>query len=572
MVNKEVYLSRPWLKFYTDDIPEEIEVPDVSVYDLFAQTALEFGSKTALVFYGKKIIYLKLQKLIDSFAGALIKMGIKKNDTIALYLLNSPQHVISYLAALKVGASVASINPHYTSRELASQFRDSKARILICETILFDNVIKSEIKPDITVLTNICENLPFFKRIIRKLAIRKTRIAVKRTVKAYRNQMNIYWFKKVILRRVPDMPRIPVEPRNDIACLSYSCGITGLPKASVLTHYNLVAAVIQLKNNWPVLDEGNEVVLSDFPLFSVYGQVSTMLFSLCSGFTLILYPAMDLEDIIFTIEKYQVTLFSGPPLLFRKLSVYEKTHYIDWTRLKLIISFADILYESIFDSWKDRTNTKIHEAYGMTETCGITHISPYKRSILGSFGLPLPDTTAAVWDTENNQFTPLNKIGEMIVKGPHIMKGYWNRPEETKKAFIEIDGEVWFRTGDMVRMDNEGYFYFYARECDRIPSGDYIVYTREVEETIYEYGPVKDAAIAGMKNSDGTFVIKAYVVLLPAAKGKISEEDIIEYCEDNMELAYKIPHMVEFRGDLPRIEFGKVRRSAFQTGSGETHE
>jgi long-chain acyl-CoA synthetase len=572
MVNEEIYLSRPWLKFYTDDVPEEVEIPDVSVCDLFAQTAAEFGSKTALVFYGKKITYLQLQKLINSFTGALIKMGIKKDDTIALYLLNSPQHVISYLAALKIGAKVTSINPHYTSKELAYQFGDSEARIIICESILFDNVIKSEIKPDIMILTDICKNLPFFKRMIRKLAIRKTRIDIKRAVKACRKHIQIYWFKKVISWRFSDMPRITIDPRNDIACLSYSCGTTGLPKASVLTHYNLVSAVIQLKSNWPVLDEGNEVVLSDFPLFSVYGQVSAMLFALCSGFTLILYSAMDMEDIIFTIEKYRVTVFSGPPLLFRKLSVYEKTHYIDWTRLKLIISFADILYESIFDRWNDRTDTKIHEAYGMTETCGITHISPYKRSILGSFGLPLPDTIAAVWDTENNCFSPLNKIGEMIVKGPHIMKGYWNRPEQTQKAFIEIEGEVWFRTGDMVRMDNEGYFYFYARKCDLIPSGDYIVYTREVEETIYEYGPVKDAAIVGIKSSDGTSVIKAYVVLLTAAKGKISEEDIIEYCEENIELTYKIPHMVEFRGDLPRIQFGKVRRKALRAGYGETHE
>jgi len=559
MEPKEVYMSKPWLKFYPAGVPHEVDVPQASVPDLFDQMAAKYSGKAALIFYGKKIKYGELKELTDRFANALVDRGVAKGETVALYLLNCPQYVIAYIGALKAGAKITPISPVYTSQEVKHQLADSDTKTIVCEDILYDNVEKTGVELDTIILSNIGDYLPTLKRAFGKSALSKAYSGMQVPSAEYIQRSGILQFKDLIKKYPALKPDITIDPHNDIAALPYTGGTTGLPKAAILTHSNLVSLMMQTLSFWPIFEEGKEMVIAFLPFFHIYGQVVVMLNGLAQGATLVLFTTPDIDDILTAIDRYQASGFYGVPTLFEYLKEYEKTDRVNWKRLKLIACGADTLHDSTIEEWERRTHSKILEGYGMTETTAVSHSTPFDRPKTGSFGVPLPGVNAAIIDADGTEFMSVDEVGELILNGPNIMQGYWKRPESYKETFIEIDGKKWLRTGDLVRMDEEGYFHFFDRKRDLIKYKGYSVFARHVEEVLYNHPQIKAAGVIGVPDAKVGHIIKAYVVLQSEARGKVSEEEIMEFCRQNL-AHYKVPGIIEFRGELPKTDVGKISR------------
>jgi len=556
---KEAYFAKPWVAHYPEGVPEAVEVPDVSVPQAFDRMADQYAKKDALIFYGKKITYGKLKELTDSFASALSALGISKGDTVALYLLNCPQYVIAYFGALKVGAKITPISPVYTSKEVKHQLEDSEAKVIVCEEILYDNVERTGVKLDHVILTDIAEYLPPLKKLFGKSALSKAYSGMAAPSAEHVAKAGLLRFQNLLKKYPGPPPKVDIHPKEDLAALPYTGGTTGLPKAAMITHYNMIALQQQIMAFWPMFKEGNEVVMGFLPFFHIYGQVVVMFNSLVQGFTVVLFTTPDIDDILSGMDRYQASAFFGVPTLFEYLKEYEKTDRVNWKKLKMIACGADTLHESTINAWERRTGAPIMEGYGMTETTAVSHSTPFHRPKSGSFGVPLPSVDAAIVDVDGVRCMPVGEDGELILSGPNIMQGYWRRPDSTKESMMEMDGKRWLRTGDLVRMDEEGYFHFFDRKRDLIKFKGYSVFARHVEEVLYKHPKIKAAGVVGVPDPKVGQLIKAYVVLESDARGKISEEEVMAFCKENL-AHYKVPRIIEFRGELPKTDVGKVSR------------
>jgi long-chain acyl-CoA synthetase len=559
MEHKEIYEKKPWLRFYPKGVPETLPIPEKTIPELFDEVTRKYGNRVALVFYGRKLTFKELEEQVNRFAHALWDLGVRKGDRVALYLLNSPQYIISYFGALKAGATVTPISPVYTSIEVKYQLEDSEARYLVCQDILYENVEKAKPNLKEVIVTNIGEYLPPLKKFLGKSLIGKIWRKVDIPTPKIEESSGIHQFQNLIKKYPPKAPEIRLSPKEDLAALPYTGGTTGSPKGAMLTHFNLIACSTQTQSFWPFLEEGKETMLAFLPFYHIYGQVVVMLNGLIQGSTLLLFTTPDLEEILEAIETYKASMFFGVPTMYEYLKEYDKTDRVNWKRLKGIVCGADTLHESTVKDWERKTGTRILEGYGLTECSAVSHTNPFDRPKVGSFGVPLPNISAAILGVEKEEFMPVGEIGELILHGPNIMQGYWKKPEETKNQLIEIEGKVWLRTGDLVKMDEEGYFHFYDRKKDLIKYKGYSVFAKEIEEVLYSHPKVKAAGVIGVPDPKVGQIIKAIVVLQTEARGKISEEEIIQYCEGKL-AHYKVPKIVEFRGELPKTDVGKISR------------
>ena len=538
------YLAKPWLASYQKGVPAMLEIPVRSVTQAFDEATERAPERPAVVFHGRFITYRELREAADRLANALAALGVKKGDRVALYLLNSPQFIIAYFAALKCGATVTPISPVYTSHEVRYQLEDSGARALVCQDILYEKVAKCGAALELVVVTNINEYLPALKRLFS----RRTAISA-----------NVHWLQDLLKAHPPQAPAVSIDPKADLAALPYTGGTTGHPKGVMLTHYNLVAAQTIAAASFPALQPGREVVLAFLPFFHIYGQVVLMLNHLCQGNLLVLFTNADTEAILEAMERYQATVFYGVPTLYEYLKDHKDTNKANWRRLKLVLSGADTLHVSTMQGWARRTGSSIVEGYGMSETAGASHINPLDRVKPGSFGCPIPNMQAAVMNPETLEFVPPGETGELVLCGPNVMQGYWQRAQETARAFVEKDGVRWMRTGDIVRMDQEGYFQFYDRAKDLIKFKGLSIFAKDIEDVLYGHPQVKAAGVIGVPDPAVGQRIKAIVVLQADARGKLSEDEIKSYCRQQL-AEYKVPHIVEFRGELPKTDVGKVSR------------
>jgi long-chain acyl-CoA synthetase len=556
MEAKARYYEKPWLKFYPTGVPQSIEIPDKSLPQVFDEVAAKYSGKDAIIFYGNRMSYGRLKEEVDRFASALHGLGIGKGDKLAIYLLNSPQYIIAYFGALKAGATLTPISPVYTSIEVKHQLEDSGAESIVCQDFLYDNVERSGVKLKNVIITDISDYLPMSKKLVGKSVLGRYGKTEALSPKAIES-MGCHPFQKLLKKYPPNPPKVEINAREDIAALPYTGGTTGLPKGAVLTHRNLLACQMQCLAFMPTLEQGKEVIPALLPFYHIYGQVVVMLNGLTMGATLILFTTPDLDEVLDSMDRYRATTFFSVPTAYQFLKDYDKTSRFNWKNLKIITSGADTLHESTVKDWERRTGSKIQEGYGLTECAAVSHLNPMGRSKIGSFGVPLPNITAAVVNHETNEFLPPGEIGEMILHGPNVMKGYWKRPKDTQESLIEIDGKIWLKTGDLVRMDDEGYFFFYDRKKDMIKYKGYSVFAREIEEVLHQHPQIKAAGVLGVPDPNVGQLIKAIVVLQPEARGKLSEEEIIKYCAENL-AHYKVPKIVEFRGELPKTDVGKV--------------
>jgi len=540
----EAYLAKPWLAHYQEGVPETVAVPLKSAHQAFDEAAARAPGKPAVVFYGRSITYGELRDASDRLACALAELGVKKGDRVALYLLNSPQYIIAYFAVLKCGAIVTPISPVYTSHEVRHQLADSGASAIVCQDILYDNVAKSGAAPALAVVTAVSEYLPALRRLLSRKA---------------EAPEGVHRLQELLRKHPPRPPGVDIDPRTDLAALPYTGGTTGNPKGVMLTHHNLIAAQTMGSATFASLQPGREVVLAFLPFFHIYGQVVLMLNHLCQGNLLVLFTSADTEQILAAMERYQATVFYGVPTLYEYLKDHKDTGKANWRRLRLVLSGADTLHVSTMRQWAQRTGSNITEGFGMSETAGASHLNPLDRAKPGSFGCPIPSMLGAVMDPERLEFVPPGETGELLLAGPNVMQGYWGQPHENARAFVERNGVRWLRTGDIVRMDAEGYFHFYDRAKDLIKFKGLSIFAKDIEDVLYAHPQVKAAGVIGVPDPAVGQRIKALVVLQGDARGKVSADEIKAYCRKSL-AEYKVPHFVEFRGELPKTDVGKVSR------------
>jgi len=558
--NKAKYEARPWIKWYLEGVSPDITVEEKSVVDTFNETTEQWKDKTALVFYGRKMSFKELRDQVDRFAAALHDLGVKKGDKIALLLLNSPQFVIAYMGALKAGATLTAISPVYVSSEIKYQLEDSGARMIVCLDILYDNVERSGVKLDAVILTSIGEYLPGMKKFLGSSVLRAVYQKMAAPPVELFEREGVYRFQDLIKKYPPNPPDIKFNIREDIVTLPYTGGTTGMPKGAVITHYNFGAARELADGFWgDIVQKGKETVIAYLPFYHIYGQAVVMMGGLTEGYTSILITTPDPDDILTAVDNFKGTIFYGVPSLYEYLKDYEKTNRVNWKKIKVLISGADALLEDTARGWEKRTSAPIHEGWGMTETTSTGMVSPYGRPKIGSFGVPMPGCVAAIVEAEGTKFLPVGETGELVFKGPNVFPGYWQKPEATKEVFLEVDGERWLRTGDLAKMDEEGYFYFYDRKKDMIKYKGLQVFAREVEEVITSHPQVKEAGVIGVPDPDVGEKVKAIVVLESEARGRVSEEDIMKYCAGKIS-GYMVPKIIEFRGEVPKTDVGKVSR------------
>jgi long-chain acyl-CoA synthetase len=447
---KRIYTDMPWLNLYPSDLPAKRDLPIISVPDALDAVADKWKNRVAIKFYGRKIKYGELADQVNRLAAALQDLGVKKGDIVALHMMNCPQFVIGTLAAVKAGAIVTSISPVYVAPEIKHQLEDSQAQTLIGADRLFDVVEKADVKLKNVILTSIDEYLPRMKRFLGKSILRG--VYQKMSIppaKVYKRE-GLYRFQDLLQKYPPEPKRVEVDPREDLIALPYTGGTTALPKAAMITHYNMVSEMLltdsfQAARFGPgkrVQEEGKEVFAAYAPFYHIMGLCGIFQ-SLTAGYTMVIFTTPDIDDIFKSIVNDGITQFGGAPTVFDMLNDYEKTDRIDWKRMCMLRTGADALHDKTALKWEERTGTELDDVFGMSETCAAVCMSPIGRRKNGSVGMPLQSTSLAVIAPESieAEFMPVEEVGEIIVKGPTVFKGYWRREEETETSFVEIDGE-----------------------------------------------------------------------------------------------------------------------------------
>ena len=543
---------KPWYAHYDPGVPKEAPAPRL-LPEALAETARRFPKKVALEFLGRRLTYAALWREVEAFAKGLQEAGLKPGDRVALMLPNSPQFVIAFYGTLLAGGVGVNVNPLYTPRELRHQLADAGAETLVILDHLLPRYleVEKEVPVKRVVVTGIKDFLPFPKNLLYPLKAKRDGLPL-----GFPKREGFHAFAE-LLKRPPAEPHVP-DP-EDLALLQYTGGTTGLSKGAMLTHRNLSANALQVRAWIPDFREGEEVVLGAIPFFHVYGMTVAMNLALLGGAKLVLLPRPEIKAIVEAIEKHQVTLFPGVPTLYVAFNNFPGIERRDLKSVRACISGSAPLPLEVAERFERLTGAKLVEGYGLTEASPVTHCNPlYGERRLGSVGLPFPGVDAKVVDEEGRELPP-GEVGELAVKGPNVMKGYWNRPEETQKTLK--DG--WLFTGDLAKMDQDGYFYIVDRKKDMIIAGGYNIYPREVEEVLYQHEAVQEAAVVGVPDPYRGETVAAFLVLKPEYQGKVSEKDIERFCRQNL-AAYKVPRIIQFRESLPKSSVGKILKRELQ--------
>jgi long-chain acyl-CoA synthetase len=543
-------MERPWLKFYEKGVPPHLDYPNIPVSRILEDAVREFPKNEAVIFLGKKISYEVLGRWVEDFASGLSQLGFKKGERMALMLPNCPQYIVAYYAVLKLGGIVVNVNPMYVERELAFQLKDAGAQGILTLKEILPRVkaVQSQAPLKRILLTDLQDPL-------REIVPKKLEPSRACPVYAYGEVLEIG-------KRVP-APQVEVNPA-ETALLQYTGGTTGISKGAMLTHRNLVCDVVQCVA-WNVdAVRGKERMLAAIPFFHVYGMTVAMNEALYLAAAIILLPRFHVDEALEAINNHRPTRFPGVPTMYIAINSHPRVREYNISSIKVCSSGSAPMPVEALKKFEDLTGGKISEGYGLTEASPVTHANPFfgKRKI-GSIGLPRPDTDSKIVDLETGERDlPPGEEGELCIRGPQVMQGYWNRPDETLKALRN----GWLYTGDIAKMDEEGYFFIVDRKKDMIICGGYNVYPREIEEVLYQNPKVQEACALGVSDPYRGETVKAFVVLKEGQTA--TGEEIIEYCRANL-ARYKAPTLVEFRKELPRSHVGKVLRKILREEEGQ---
>jgi long-chain acyl-CoA synthetase len=548
-----MYDSKPWLASYPEQIPSELEFREEPVQQYLVDAAKRFPEKTAIHFMGKEMTYKELYDEALSFASYLQQIGISKGDRVAIMLANTPQSVISYFGILMAGGIVVQTNPLYTERELEYQMKDSGAKAIITLDILYPRASKVMPQTNLQhiVVTAIKDYLPFPKNLVYPF-IQKKQYGIVVNVK---HEGNTHLFKEIVKIKPKKLVEYEFDFDEDVALLQYTGGTTGSPKGVMLTHKNLVANSSMCTAWLYKAKPGEESVLGIVPFFHVYGMTIVMILSVMQAYKMIILPKFDALTTLKTIQKQRPTLFPGAPTIYIGLLNHPDLKKYDLSSIDSCLSGSAPLPVEVQEEFEAVTGGKLVEGYGLTESSPVTHANFLwdRERIKGSIGVPWPNTEVRIVSMDDGEDMPVGEIGEIIIKGPQIMKGYWNRPEATEETIK--DG--WLYTGDLGYMDDKGYFYVVDRKKDMIIAGGYNIYPREIEEVLYEHPDVLEAVAAGIPDPYRGETVKAYVVLKEGSK--VTPDDLNQYARKYL-AAYKAPRLYEFREELPKTAVGKILR------------
>ncbi|MFC7063269.1 long-chain-fatty-acid--CoA ligase [Halobacillus seohaensis] len=532
-------MEQVWKKHYPEHIHSEIEVPSVPLTAILEDSARQYPDKPALSFYGNEITYHQLAVQSAGFASSLQHQGVSKADRVAIMLPNCPQYVISYYGILQAGGVVTQVNPMLVDRELEHILTDSGAETIVIYAPL----------------------VPILEKIKDQTSIKN--VVVVQFTGDYEKTGSENEFTE-FLQSAPGPPRpVEIEPKEDLAVLQYTGGTTGRSKGAMLTHRNVVANVLQTYQYFQdEMEMGEERCLTVIPLFHVFGMTSCMNLSIYTGSKSIMLPRFEIEEVLNTIKQEQPTMFPGVPTMYVGITSHPKAEEYGIGSIRVCNSGSAPMPQELMRSFEAKTGARIFEGYGLSETAPVTHCNPmFGERKPGSVGIGVPSTDYKIVDVgSGTEEMQVGETGEIIIHGPQVMKGYWNNLEETATAIR--DG--WLYTGDIGRVDDEGYLYILDRKKDMIIASGYNVYPRDVEEILYEHEDVQEAVVIGVPDEYRGESVKAVVVL---NEGKsTTEEELIQFCRDNMAV-YRVPREIEFRRELPKTNVGKILRRTIREES-----
>jgi long-chain acyl-CoA synthetase len=546
-------VEKPWLINYPDEIPHTLSYPSQPLQQYLINAAKEYPDKTAIHFMGKEMSYVELYEKSTRLASYLQQLGITKGDRVAVMLPNTPQAVISYFGALMAGAVVVMTNPLYMERELEYQMNDSGSKLIITLDILFPRVSKVIHKTNLkhVIVTAIKDALPFPKNLVYPF-IQKKQYGIVVNVK---HEGNNHLLTEILKQPAKELKEFDFDFEEDLALLQYTGGTTGFPKGVMLTHKNLVANATMCKAWMYKCKPGQEKILGILPFFHVYGMTTVLLLAVMDANEMVLLPKFDAETTLKTIHKEKPTLFPGAPTIYIGLLNHPDIKKYDLSSIDSCISGSAPLPVEVQQKFEDVTGGKLVEGYGLTESSPVTHANFLwdRPRVKGSIGVPWPDTEAVILSFETGEPLPPGEIGEVAIRGPQVMKGYWNKPEETAQT-LRND---WLLTGDLGYMDEKGYFFIVDRKKDMIIAGGFNIYPREIEEVLYEHPDIQEAVAAGVPDPYRGETVKAYIVLKEGSN--LTEEELNQFVRKHL-AAYKVPRIYEFRKELPKTAVGKILR------------
>ncbi len=553
--------EKPWLAHYDKGVPHTVEIPNVPLFHFLEESARKYPDRACTIFQGAVVTYQEMNAISNRIAAALVDMGVKKGDRVGMFMPNTPQFVMIYFGILKAGGVVVATNPLYTPPEIAHQASDAGIETMFVMTNYYDTIKKAQPNTRIKklIVTNLKEALPPIKQVLfTLLREKKSGFRIEGGLKD-----GDIWLKDLLAKyKDAPQPKLEIGP-DDTALFQYSGGTTGVSKGAVALHRNVVANTIQIKAWLVTSNDGQEVCLMAIPLFHVYGMVAGMSVAMASGASMVMVPnPRDLKDILENISKYKATIFPGVPAMYNGINNHPdvKAGKYELSSIKACISGSAALMRETKEQFEKLTGGKIFEAYGLSEAPTGTHGNPLLGvNKVGSIGMPLPNMECRIVSLDDGETDlPQGEIGELLLYGPQVMKGYHNMPTETANSLRQDkNGKVWLYTGDIVRMDEDGYFYIVDRKKELIKPGGFQVWPREVEEAIASHPKVLEVGVGGIPDPNRGETVKAWVVLKPGEN--LTVDELKAHCKERL-APFKVPTHFEFRSELPKTTVGKILR------------
>ena len=562
--------ERPWLKSYPPDVPHSLApYPERPVWSLLEDSARRYPDRPAVAFpvapLARRLTYRQLKEEAERFAGAMAAMGIGKGDRVGLLLPNCPQFVVAWYGLQRLGAVPVGNNPLYTQRELTHQLQDAGVDTLVVLDLLYPlaAAVRGDAGLKTVIVTKVGDYLRFPINMLAPLKQKREARHEDRPWPPVPADADVTWWSALMARTYPQPPPLQVDAVEDVAALVYTGGTTGLSKGAMLTHHNLVSNALQTGAWFSDVKEGEEAIMSILPFFHSYGLSAVMHVAISRAMKLILLPRFELEMALKAIDKEKATLFPGVPRIYIAINESDAREKFDLSSIRACFSGAAPLPVSVAEKFEAISGGRLVEGYGLTETSPVTHINPiYGKRKFGSIGLPIPDTDCKVVDLDDpeKEVGP-GREGELCIAGPQVMKGYWNRPEETADMIrVHKDGVRWLHTGDVATVDDEGYFSIVDRKKDMIIVSGFNVYPTDVEQVLYRHPKVQQVCVVGIPDAKTGEAVKAFVVLRESEAA--TEEEILTWARDEKHglTGYRAPKSVEFRDELPTTMVGKVLR------------
>ena len=546
---------RVWHRFYDPGVPPSLEFQDLTLPQWLERAVRLHGDRPALCFVNGRLTYRELKDQVDRLATALAAMGVVRESKVAIQLPNLPQFVIAYYAIQALGAVAVPTNPTYTPREIEYQWNDAGCTVAVLADFIYEHRVKG-IRDRVPIRHYVIASIPEYLRFpLNLLAPLKLKRQKPPLVARVAPGPGVHFFRKLIQATPPQPPQVTVRI-DDLSTLLYTGGTTGVSKGAALTHANLSYNVQQVRAWFSKAEDGVEVMLGQLPFFHSYGLTVSMNLAVGLAAANVLIPnPRDVPNIVKSVIKHRITLFPAVPATFQAICNYPNVSQLDLSSIKMCNSGSAPLSVEVLNRFEELTGGKISEGFGLTETSPVTHCNPlYGTRKVGSIGVPLPSTDAKAVDAETGaRDMPANEVGELIIKGPQVMRGYWNKPTET--AQMIRDG--WLYTGDLCRIDEGGFCFIVGRKKDMILCSGFNVYPDEIDRVLMGHPAILEAATIGLPDAKRGETVKSFIVLRPGHQ--VTADEVLAYCRENL-APYKVPRAVEFRDSLPRSSVLKILR------------